>query len=68
MNFTFGIFKPFMSMQAANYREIKNLLDLICQTLANMMIGKSPEEIREMYGIEKDFTPEEEEEIRKENR
>lgn len=56
-----------MLMQAANYREIKNLLDLICQTLANMMIRKSPEEIREMYGMENDFTPEEEE-IRKENR
>lgn len=55
-------------MQAANYLDIKNLIDLTCQTLANMMIGKSPEEIRQMYNIENDFTPEEEEEIRKENR
>lgn len=33
-----------------------------------MLKGKSPEQIREMFGIENDFTPEEEEKIREENR
>ena len=52
---------------AANYLDIKSLLDLSCQTVADMIKGKSPEEIRKTFNITNDFTPEEEEEIRKEN-
>ncbi|KAF5746650.1 formin-like protein 4 [Tripterygium wilfordii] len=52
---------------AANYLNIKGLLDLTCQTLANMISGKSPEEMRKMFHIKNDFTPEEEEEVRRQN-
>lgn len=52
---------------ASNYLEIKSLLDLGCQTVADKIMGKTPEEIRKEFGIKNDFTPEEEEEIRKEN-
>ncbi|TVT97411.1 hypothetical protein EJB05_57346, partial [Eragrostis curvula] len=52
---------------AANYLNIKDLLDLTCQTVADMMKGKTPEEIRTIFNIKNDFTKEEEEEIRKEN-
>lgn len=52
---------------AANYLNIKNLLDLCCLTVANMIKGKSPEEIRRTFNIKNDFTPEEEEEVRREN-
>jgi len=52
---------------AANYLNIKGLLDLTCMTVANMIKGKSPEEIRKTFNIKNDFTPEEEEEVRREN-
>ncbi|TPX65822.1 hypothetical protein SpCBS45565_g04879 [Spizellomyces sp. 'palustris'] len=52
---------------AANYLDMKGLLDLGCKTVANMIKGKSVEEIRKTFNIVNDFTPEEEEQIRKEN-
>ncbi|KAF5827896.1 E3 ubiquitin ligase [Dunaliella salina] len=52
---------------AANYLNIKGLLDLTCQTVAQMIKGKTPEEIRKQFHIKNDFTPEEEEEVRREN-
>ncbi|KAF7045322.1 hypothetical protein CFC21_054439 [Triticum aestivum] len=52
---------------AANYLNIKGLLDLTCQTVADMIKGKTPEEIRKTFNIKNDFTPEEEVEIRREN-
>ncbi|XP_021770689.1 SKP1-like protein 1B [Chenopodium quinoa] len=52
---------------AANYMDIKSLLDLSCQCVANMIKGKTPEQIRKHFNIKNDFTPEEEEEVRREN-
>lgn len=52
---------------AANYLNIKPLLDLLCTKVAGMITGKTPEEIRTTFGIENDFTPEEEEDVRREN-
>ncbi|CAN6332940.1 unnamed protein product [Urochloa humidicola] len=52
---------------AANYLDVKGLLDIVCQKVADMVKGKSVEEIRQTFNITNDFTPEEEEEIRKEN-
>ena len=52
---------------AANYLNVKGMLDLTCQTVADMIKGKSVEEIRQTFNIKNDFTPEEEAEIRKEN-
>ncbi|XVF18062.1 hypothetical protein REPUB_Repub10bG0179200 [Reevesia pubescens] len=54
-------------VKAANYLNIKGLLDLTCQTVADMIKGKTPEEIRKTFNIKNDFTPEEEEEVRREN-
>ncbi|KAK9381850.1 E3 ubiquitin ligase SCF complex, Skp subunit [Kockiozyma suomiensis] len=52
---------------AANYLDIKALLEVGCKTVANMIKGKSPEEIRRQFNIQMDFTPEEEAQIRREN-
>jgi len=57
----------FQLILAANYLNIKELLDLTCYTVANMIKGKSPEEIRKAFNIKNDFTPEEEEEVRREH-
>jgi S-phase kinase-associated protein 1 len=52
---------------AANYLDIKPLLDLTCKTVANLIKGKTVEEIRKTFNIRNDFTPEEEDLVRKEN-
>ena len=62
-----SLISSFCFAQAANYLNIKNLLDLTCQTVADMIKGKTPEEIRKTFNIKNDFTPEEEEEVRREN-
>jgi len=38
-----------------------------CQAAADMIKGKTPDEIRKIFNIKNDFTPEEEEEIRRDN-
>jgi len=53
---------------AANYMDIKSLLDLTCAKVASMIKGKTPEQIRKTFNIVNDFTPEEEELVRAENK
>ena len=53
---------------AANYMDIKPLLDLTCATVASMIKGKTPEDIRATFNITNDFTPEEEAQVREENK
>ena len=42
----------------------QGLLDVTCKTVANMIKGKTPEEIRKTFNIKNDFTPSEEEQVR----
>ena len=48
------------SMQAADYLDIKSLLDLTCAKVASTFKGKTPEEFCKQFKIVSDFTPEEE--------
>ncbi|CAD6576331.1 MAG: hypothetical protein TREMPRED_001663 [Tremellales sp. Tagirdzhanova-0007] len=52
---------------AANYLDIKPLLDVGCKTVANMIKGKTPEQIRLLFNITNDFSEEEEDQIKREN-
>ncbi|KAK2433196.1 SKP1 protein 1B [Trifolium repens] len=58
-------------IMAAKYLDMKSLLDLTCKTFAEMIMIKGkpfdPEEIFKFFNIVKDFSPEEEEELRLEN-
>ena len=45
----------------------RGLLDLCCKTVADIIKGMTPQEIRDYFHIENDFTPEEEDEVRREN-
>jgi len=52
---------------AANYLDIKGLMDNTTKTVANLIKGKTSEEMRKTFNIKNDFTPAEEETARKEN-
>lgn len=52
---------------AANYLDIKVLLNTSCLFVSNMISGKCIDELRTLFNIVNDFTPEEEIQIAKEN-
>jgi S-phase kinase-associated protein 1 len=54
----------FEIMLAANHLDTKGFSDVTCTAVANMMAGKSPEEIRKTCKIKKNFNPAWEEQIR----
>ncbi|CAI2383513.1 unnamed protein product [Moneuplotes crassus] len=53
---------------AANYLDIKPLLELACAKVATMVKGKSVLDVRKTFNIENDLTPEEEAQILEENK
>ncbi|XP_049382988.1 SKP1-like protein 11 [Solanum stenotomum] len=52
---------------AARYLDDKQLEEVIIQESFDRITGKTLEEIREVFGIVNDYTPEEEEQVRREN-
>lgn len=57
----------FQLIMGANYLDIPPLFDLTCTAVAEMIKGKTPEELRAHFNIPNDFSPEEEAEVRREN-
>ena len=53
---------------AANFLDIESLVNLGCAKIATIIKGKSVEEIRDVFGIQNDFTPHEEAQLREENK
>jgi S-phase kinase-associated protein 1 len=51
---------------AANYLDIKSLLELTCQAVADTIKDKTVEEIRDIFNVENDYSPEEEAKVRAE--
>jgi S-phase kinase-associated protein 1 len=58
----------FRVLLAANYLDIKPLLMLMAAKTASLMKGRTPEEIRKTFNIRSDYTPEDEEAVRREYR
>jgi len=58
----------FELVTAANFMDIKPLLDLTCLAVSVMIKGKSAEEIRKIFNISSDFNPEDEARVREENK
>lgn len=58
----------FELIMAANYLDIKPLLELSCAKVASLIKNKSIPEIRKFFNIENDFSPEEEQQIMEENK
>lgn len=54
-------------IRAANFLDIQLLLEIGCRTIADKIKGKTSAEMRRILKIEKDFTPDEEAEIYREN-
>jgi len=52
---------------AAHYLDIYALLNVTCNTIVDMITGKTLEEIRRIFNIENDLFPEEEAAIRREH-
>lgn len=54
-------------INGANYLNIQRLIDACCFRLGLMIQGRSVEEIRTIFDIENDFTPDEEENMRRDH-
>lgn len=53
-------------MQILNYLDSKSLLELACARIATIFKGVDIDTLRQRYGIEEEFTPEEEERLKAE--
>lgn len=52
---------------AANYLDCQTLLDLMCGSISCRVMGKTPDEIRQVFNIEEEFTEAELAQVREEN-
>lgn len=54
-------------INASNYLDINPLLTITTKFVASLVSGKTPDEIKSLFGVNRDFTPEEIEKVRRDN-
>ncbi|BDA46115.1 S-phase kinase-associated protein 1 [Coccomyxa sp. Obi] len=54
-------------VMAAHYLNVPGLLELCCEGIANLIRGKSPQHVRQHFGLVNNFEQAEEEDIRRTN-
>eukprot|EP00039_Didymoeca_costata_P018161 m.332341 g.332341 ORF g.332341 m.332341 type:complete len:179 (+) comp16932_c0_seq1:150-686(+) len=52
---------------AANFLDLKPMLDVTCKAVAEMIKGKTPEEVKKVFGVEGEFTEEERKQVLRDN-
>ena len=57
----------FEMILAANFLDLKPMLDITCKAVAEMIKGKTPDEIKAVFGVEGDFTEEEKQQVLRDN-
>lgn len=57
----------FEMILAANFLDLKPMLDVTCKAVAEMIKGKTPDEIKKVFGVEGEFTQEEKEQVLRDN-
>lgn len=57
----------FEMILAANFLDLKHMLNLTCKAVAEMIKGKTPTEIKKVFGIEGDFTDAERDQVIRDN-
>lgn len=57
----------FEMILAANLLDLKQMLDVCCKAVAEMIKGKTPNEIKKVFGVEGEFTQEEKEQVLRDN-
>jgi S-phase kinase-associated protein 1 len=57
----------FEMIKAANFIDLKQMLNICCKSIADKIKGKTPKEMKQIFGIEGDFTQEEKERVLREN-
>lgn len=57
----------FEMILAANFLDLKPMLDVTCKAVAEMIKGKTPDEIKKVFGVDGEFTQEEKEQVLRDN-
>ena len=57
----------FEMITAANFLDIQHMLNITCKSVAEMIKGKTPDDIKKIFGVEGDFSDEERKQVLADN-
>lgn len=58
----FSIARTKVIVQGANYLDIPGIVDIVTQKIADLTIGKTVEQLRKLFGVQNDFSEQEQKE------